>query len=66
MDRSRPEFLEYDAASMFDSIIVKATDNEGFLKKAEYPYLPSRILRSANRAVRFLTLDPGTGMVTDI
>lgn len=33
MGRSRPEVLKYDAATMVDSSIVKAIDDEGFLKK---------------------------------
>ena len=33
MGRSRPEVLKYDAASMVDGSIVKAIDDEGFLKK---------------------------------
>jgi NitT/TauT family transport system substrate-binding protein len=32
MGRTRPEALEYDAATMVDSSIVKAVDDEGFLK----------------------------------
>jgi len=33
MGRTRPEVLKFDAASMVDSSIVKAIDDEGFLKK---------------------------------
>src|SRR6266480_549388 len=33
MGRTRPEVLKYDAASMVDTSIVKAIDEEGFLKK---------------------------------
>ena len=33
MGRTRPEVLKYDAAPMVDSSIVKAIDDEGFLKK---------------------------------
>jgi hypothetical protein len=32
MGRTRPELLEYDAATLVDSSIVKAVDDEGFLK----------------------------------
>jgi len=33
MGRTRPEVLKYDAATMVDTSIVKAIDDEGFLKK---------------------------------
>jgi NitT/TauT family transport system substrate-binding protein len=33
MGRTRPEVLRYDAATMVDTSIVKAIDEEGFLKK---------------------------------
>ena len=33
MGRTRPEMLRYDAATMVDTSIVKAIDDEGFLKK---------------------------------
>jgi NitT/TauT family transport system substrate-binding protein len=33
MGRSRPEVLKYDAASMVDPSLIKAIDDEGFLKK---------------------------------
>ncbi|MGN6717053.1 MAG: ABC transporter substrate-binding protein [Candidatus Binatia bacterium] len=33
MGRTRPEVLKYDAATMVDTTIVKAIDEEGFLKK---------------------------------
>ena len=33
MGRARPEVLKYDAATMIDASIVKAIDDEGFLKK---------------------------------
>ena len=33
MGRTRPEVLKYDAAAMVDTAIVKAIDEEGFLKK---------------------------------
>jgi hypothetical protein len=33
MGRTRPEVLKYDAATMVDTSIVKAIDEEGFLKK---------------------------------
>jgi len=33
MGRTRPEVLKFDAATMVDSSIVKAIDEEGFLKK---------------------------------
>ena len=33
MGRTRPEVLKYDAASMVDPSLVKAIDDEGFLKK---------------------------------
>ena len=33
MGRSRPEVLKYHAAAMVDPSIVKAIDDEGFLKK---------------------------------
>jgi hypothetical protein len=33
MGRTRPEVLKFDAATMVDSSIVKAIDDEGFLKK---------------------------------
>jgi len=33
MGRTRPEVLKYDAAAMVDTSIVKAIDEEGFLKK---------------------------------
>lgn len=33
MARTRPEVLKFDAATMVDSSIVKAIDDEGFLKK---------------------------------
>jgi ABC-type nitrate/sulfonate/bicarbonate transport system substrate-binding protein len=33
MGRTRPEILKFDAASMVDASIVKAIDEEGFLKK---------------------------------
>jgi len=33
MSRTRPEVLKYDAATMVDTSIVKAIDDEGFLKK---------------------------------
>src|SRR6185295_2493317 len=33
MGRSRPEVLKYDAASMVDLSLIKAIDDEGFLKK---------------------------------
>ena len=33
MGRTRPEVLRYDAATMVDTSIVKAIDDEGFLKK---------------------------------
>ena len=33
MGRTRPEVLNYDAATMVDTSIVKAIDEEGFLKK---------------------------------
>jgi len=33
MGRTRPEVLKYDAASMVDGSIIKAIDDEGFLKK---------------------------------
>jgi len=36
MGRSRPEFLKYDAASMVDTSIVKAIDDEGFLRKLKW------------------------------
>ena len=32
MGHSRPEILTYDAATMVDPNIVKAIDNEGFLR----------------------------------
>ena len=33
MGRTRPEVLKYDAATMVDTSIIKAIDDEGFLKK---------------------------------
>jgi len=33
MGRTRPEVLKFDASTMVDSSIVKAIDEEGFLKK---------------------------------
>jgi hypothetical protein len=33
MTRTRPEVSKFDAATMIDPSIVKAIDNEGFLKK---------------------------------
>jgi hypothetical protein len=33
MARTRPELAKTDAATMVDSSIVKAIDDEGFLKK---------------------------------
>ena len=33
MGRTRPEVLKYDAASMVDPSLIKAIDDEGFLKK---------------------------------
>ncbi|HWH75966.1 MAG TPA: ABC transporter substrate-binding protein, partial [Candidatus Binatus sp.] len=33
MGRTRPEVLKYDAATMVDGSIIKAIDDEGFLKK---------------------------------
>lgn len=33
MGRTRPEVLKYEAATMVDASIVKAIDEEGFLKK---------------------------------
>ena len=33
MGRTRPEVLKYDASTMVDTSIVKAIDDEGFLKK---------------------------------
>jgi ABC-type nitrate/sulfonate/bicarbonate transport system substrate-binding protein len=33
MGRTRPEVLKYDAASMVDGSIIKAIDDEGFLRK---------------------------------
>ena len=33
MGRKRPEVLKSDASSMVDASIVKASDEEGFLKK---------------------------------
>ena len=33
MGRTRPEVLKYDASTMVDTSIVKAIDEEGFLKK---------------------------------
>jgi len=33
MGRTRPEVLKYDASTMIDPSIVKAIDEEGFLKK---------------------------------
>ena len=33
MGRTRPEVLKYDAATMVDSSIIKAIDDEGFLKR---------------------------------
>ena len=33
MGRTRPEVLKFDAAPMVDSSIVKAIEDEGFLKK---------------------------------
>ncbi|HYA30961.1 MAG TPA: hypothetical protein VEI95_19240, partial [Acidobacteriota bacterium] len=33
MGRSRPEVLKYDAATMVDSSIIKAIDDEQYLKK---------------------------------
>jgi hypothetical protein len=33
MGRTRPEVLKYDASTMVDPSIVKAIDEEGFLKK---------------------------------
>jgi hypothetical protein len=33
MARTRPEVLKYDASTMIDPSIVKAIDEEGFLKK---------------------------------
>ena len=33
MGRTRPEVLRYDAATMVDTSIVKAIDEEEFLKK---------------------------------
>jgi len=33
MGRTRPEVLKYDASTMVDTGIVKAIDEEGFLKK---------------------------------
>jgi hypothetical protein len=33
MARTRPEVLKFDAATMVDSSIVKAIDDEGFLKR---------------------------------
>jgi len=31
--RTRPEVLNYDAASMVDASLIKAIDEEGFLQK---------------------------------
>ncbi len=31
--RTRPEVLKFDAASMVDSSVIKAIDEEGFIKK---------------------------------
>ena len=36
MGRTRPEVLKFDAATMVDSSIVKAIDEERFLKKLKY------------------------------
>jgi len=33
MARTRPEVLKFDAATMVDSSIMKAIDDEGFLEK---------------------------------
>jgi hypothetical protein len=33
MGRTRPEVLKFDASTMVDSSIVKAIEDEGFLKK---------------------------------
>jgi hypothetical protein len=33
MGRTRPEVLKYHAASMVDPRLIKAIDEEGFLKK---------------------------------
>jgi hypothetical protein len=33
MDRTRHEVLKFDAATMADSSVIKAVDEEGFLKR---------------------------------
>jgi len=33
MDRTRPEVLKFDTATRVDPSLIKATDDEGFLKK---------------------------------
>jgi hypothetical protein len=60
MGRTRPEVLKHDAASMVDPSLIKAIDDEGFLKKLKQSGVATggRVCRETQGSVRSPTLDP--------